>query len=100
MPINPKRSERYEIRGKDIAKISKQQWDNLVIHYEPVWAIGTGKVASPEEAQEVHEMIREWLHDNISKESAEKIRIIYGGSVNEKNFAKLIEKKDVDGFLV
>ena len=68
--------------------------------YEPVWAIGTGKVASPEEAQEVHEMIREWLNDNISKEAAEKTRIIYGGSVNEKNFPKLIEKKDVDGFLV
>lgn len=45
-------------------------------------------------------MIREWLSDNIAKEVAEKARIIYGGSVNEKNFAKLIEKKDVDGFLV
>ena len=65
-----------------------------------MWAIGTGKVASPEEAQEVHEMIREWLNDNISKEVAESTRIIYGGSVNERNFLKLIEKKDVDGFLV
>jgi triosephosphate isomerase len=71
-----------------------------VIHYEPVWATGTGKVASPEEVQEIHEMIREWLNDNISKEIAENTRIIYGGSVNEKNFAKLIEKKDVDGLLV
>jgi len=83
-----------------IDKISKQQWNNIVIHYEPVWAIGTGKVASPEEAQEVHEMIREWLNDNVSKETAENMRIIYGGSVSQKNFAKLIEKKDVDGFLV
>lgn len=45
-------------------------------------------------------MIREWINDNVSKEIAESIRIIYGGSVNEKNFLKLIEKKDVDGLLV
>ena len=71
-----------------------------MIHYEPVWATGTGKVASPEEAQEVHEMLREWINDNISKETGEKVRIIYGGSVNEANFKKLVAQKDVDGLLV
>ena len=83
-----------------IDKISAQQWDHLVIHYEPVWAIGTGKVPSPEEIQEVHEMMREWVADNVSREVADKIRIIYGGSVNEKNYAKIIEKKDVDGLVL
>lgn len=54
-------------------------WDNIVIAYEPVWAIGTGKVASPEQAQEVHAAIRDWLQKNVSAEVASKTRIIYGG---------------------
>ena len=54
-------------------------WDNIVIAYEPVWAIGTGKVASPEQAQEVHVAVRDWLAKNVSAEVASKTRIIYGG---------------------
>lgn len=54
-------------------------WDNIVIAYEPVWAIGTGKVASPEQAQEVHIALRDWLKNNVSAEVASKTRIIYGG---------------------
>lgn len=54
-------------------------WDNIVIAYEPVWAIGTGKVASPEQAQEVHAAVRNWLSKNVSAEVASKTRIIYGG---------------------
>lgn len=54
-------------------------WDNVVIAYEPVWAIGTGKVASPEQAQEVHVAVRDWLTKNVSAEVASKTRIIYGG---------------------
>jgi hypothetical protein len=54
-------------------------WDNIVIAYEPVWAIGTGKVASPEQAQEVHVALRDWLKNNVSAEVASKTRIIYGG---------------------
>lgn len=57
-------------------------WDNIVIAYEPVWAIGTGKVASPLQAQEVHEAIRDWLKKNVSEEVASKTRIIYGGKLN------------------
>lgn len=54
-------------------------WDNVVIAYEPVWAIGTGKVATPEQAQEVHVAVRDWLTKNVSAEVASKTRIIYGG---------------------
>ncbi|CAB4321149.1 unnamed protein product [Prunus armeniaca] len=75
-------------------------WDNIVIAYEPVWAIGTGKVASPEQAQEVHVAVRDWLKKNVSPEVASKTRIIYGGSVNGGNSAELAKKEDIDGFLV
>lgn len=83
-----------------IEKEIKGNWSDVVIAYEPVWAIGTGKVASPEQAQEVHGDIRKWLAENVSKEVAEKTRIQYGGSVNEKNCKDLSKKPDIDGFLV
>lgn len=75
-------------------------WDNVVIAYEPVWAIGTGKVASPQQAQEVHVAVRDWLKKNVSAEVASKTRIIYGGSVNGGNCAELAKEEDIDGFLV
>ncbi|KAK1352323.1 Triosephosphate isomerase [Heracleum sosnowskyi] len=75
-------------------------WDNVVVAYEPVWAIGTGKVASPQQAQEVHKVVRDWLSKNVSAEVASKTRIIYGGSVNGGNCAELAKEEDIDGFLV
>ncbi|XP_062092672.1 triosephosphate isomerase, cytosolic [Humulus lupulus] len=75
-------------------------WDDVVLAYEPVWAIGTGKVASPAQAQEVHTELRKWLQANISAEVAASTRIIYGGSVNGANCRELAAKPDVDGFLV
>jgi len=75
-------------------------WDNIVIAYEPVWAIGTGKVATPLQAQEVHVAVRDWLKKNVSAEVASKTRIIYGGSVNGGNCAELAKQEDIDGFLV
>ncbi|TVU10174.1 hypothetical protein EJB05_43685 [Eragrostis curvula] len=75
-------------------------WADVVIAYEPVWAIGTGKVASPEQAQEVHAAVRDWLKTNVSPEVASSVRIIYGGSVNAGNCADLAKKEDIDGFLV
>lgn len=75
-------------------------WKKIVIAYEPIWAIGTGKVATSQQAQEVHEAIRAWLKKEIGEEAAEETRIIYGGSVNEKNCKELATQKDVDGFLV
>ena len=77
-----------------------EDWSNIVIAYEPVWAIGTGVTASPEQAQEAHDSVRGWLRSNVSSEAAEKTRILYGGSVTEKNAADLITRPDIDGFLV
>ena len=77
-----------------------KDWSNIVIAYEPVWAIGTGKVATTQQAQEVHAEIRKWLAKTISKEAAEATRIIYGGSVSEKNCKELAKEGDIDGFLV
>ncbi|KAL2508372.1 Triosephosphate isomerase [Forsythia ovata] len=75
-------------------------WSNIVLAYEPVWAIGTGKVATPSQAQDVHSELRKWLHDNIGAEVAASTRIIYGGSVNGANCKELAAQPDVDGFLV
>ncbi|KAF4383677.1 hypothetical protein F8388_014177 [Cannabis sativa] len=78
-------------------------WDNIVIAYEPVWAIGTGKVASPEQAQEVHAALRDWLKNNVSAENLLMIPTISTlvlGSVNGGNSAELAKKEDIDGFLV
>ncbi|GIY32350.1 triosephosphate isomerase [Caerostris extrusa] len=75
-------------------------WKKVVIAYEPVWAIGTGKQPSPEQAQEVHEQLRKWLAENVSADVAKTTRIIYGGSVTASNCKELAKKPDVDGFLV
>lgn len=75
-------------------------WENVVVAYEPVWAIGTGKVATPAQAQEVHFELRKWLAKNVSGEVSAITRIIYGGSVNGANSKELAGQPDVDGFLV
>ena len=77
-----------------------QDWSKIVVAYEPVWAIGTGKVATTEQAQEVHKAIREWIGKELGQDTADKTRIIYGGSVSEKNCGDLAKEKDIDGFLV
>jgi triosephosphate isomerase len=77
-----------------------EDWTNIVIAYEPVWAIGTGKTATPEIAQETHAQIREWLAKNVSAQARDSVRILYGGSVTDKNAAELISQRDIDGFLV
>ncbi|KAF2438584.1 Triosephosphate isomerase [Karstenula rhodostoma CBS 690.94] len=95
--------------GKTIEVVTNQlkavadkvkDWSKIVIAYEPIWAIGTGKVATTEQAQEVHAAIREWLKKEVSSEAAEKTRILYGGSVTEKNSSELAKQADIDGFLV
>ncbi|KAF3910923.1 hypothetical protein ABW20_dc0109339 [Dactylellina cionopaga] len=75
-------------------------WSKIVVAYEPVWAIGTGKVATTEQAEEAHEGIRKWLADKVSTETAEATRILYGGSVTENNCKELSKQPDIDGFLV
>nr|CAG4648835.1 EOG090X0BSC [Polyphemus pediculus] len=83
-----------------VDKIPADKWDHVVIAYEPVWAIGTGKTASPQQAQEVHGKLRQWLADNVSAEVAKKTRIIYGGSVTADNCRELAKEGDIDGSLV
>jgi glyceraldehyde 3-phosphate dehydrogenase len=75
-------------------------WKRVVIAYEPVWAIGTGKVATPQQAQDVHAAIRTWLSNNVGASIASDVRIIYGGSVTGKSAPDLSSKSDIDGFLV
>ena len=72
----------------------------LVIAYEPVWAIGTGAVATPAQAQEVHAELRSWLRTNVGAAAAEATRIIYGGSVTPASARELALQPDVDGFLI
>lgn len=76
------------------------RWKNIVVAYEPVWAIGTGKVATKEQAQEVHAKLRQWLASKVSDAVAQSVRIIYGGSVTGDNCQDLIKQADIDGFLV
>lgn len=73
---------------------------NVVLAYEPVWAIGTGKTATPDQAQEVHKALRCWFADNVNTEVASGIRIQYGGSVTAANAKELASQPDIDGFLV
>jgi len=79
---------------------SVSDWNKIVIAYEPIWAIGTGKTATPEIAQEVCAFIRNHIKENVSETVASSVRIQYGGSVNAKNAASLISQPDIDGFLV
>ena len=72
----------------------------IVLAYEPVWAIGTGKTATPEQAEEVHAMIRTWLGELYGKDVAEQIRIQYGGSVKPANAKELLSQPNIDGALV
>jgi len=77
-----------------------RDWDRVVIAYEPVWAIGTGKVATPDQAQEAHAAIRGFLAEACGPDVAQRVRIQYGGSASPSNCAELISKPDIDGFLV
>ncbi len=77
-----------------------KDWSKVVLAYEPVWAIGTGKTATPQQAQEVHEKLRSWLKTHVSEPVSQSTRIIYGGSVTGANCKDLASQGDVDGFLV
>lgn len=83
-----------------LAGLSAEQVAGIVIAYEPVWAIGTGKVATPEQAQEVHADLRNLLTEGYNPEVAAAVRIQYGGSVKPDNAAELLAQPDIDGALV
>lgn len=80
--------------------VTAEQMKNVVIAYEPVWAIGTGKTATPEQAQEVHAFIRGLLTELYNEEVANEVTVQYGGSMNDANAAELIAQQDIDGGLV
>ncbi|HRE04853.1 MAG TPA: triose-phosphate isomerase [Opitutaceae bacterium] len=80
--------------------VSKDQLTSIVVAYEPVWAIGTGKVATTEQAQEVHAFIRSLLAKSFGEAVAEKVRILYGGSMKPANAPELLGQKDIDGGLI
>lgn len=91
-----------EVCERQMAAVAKTvtDWSKVVVAYEPVWAIGTGKVATPEQAQEVHDAVRSWMSKNVSPAVASATRILYGGSVSPTNCDELATKPDIDGFLV
>jgi triosephosphate isomerase len=85
---------------KGLAGISKKDMDRVVIAYEPIWAIGTGKVATPEVAQSVHKTCRSILEVMYDQETADSVRILYGGSVAPDSVDSLMAMPDIDGALV
>ena len=102
-------SERKEGKAEDVVKgqlnrvlqeLKGDLSDQLVIAYEPVWAIGTGETATPDQAQEMHKFIRSLLKEHFGDEISEKIRILYGGSMKPENAEELLSQKDVDGGLI
>lgn len=80
--------------------LTENEWANVAIAYEPVWAIGTGLTATPEMAQETHADIRKWMADNVSPAVAKAIRIQYGGSMKGANAKELLAQPDIDGGLI
>jgi triosephosphate isomerase len=92
------RKLRHQVQT-DLAGVGQDQLPEIVIAYEPIWAIGTGKTATPEQAQEAIAFVRALVGDR-DRAAAERVRILYGGSVNAKNAAELLGRRDVDGALV
>ena len=85
---------------KALFHLPQQAWTSIILAYEPVWAIGTGETATPEQAQEIHAFIRKIVADKYGKAVADDLSILYGGSCNAKNAASLFANPDVDGGLI
>ena len=85
---------------KGLFHLDTAQFQKVIIAYEPIWAIGTGETASPEQAQEMHAAIRSMIEDKYGKDLAESISILYGGSVKPSNAKEIFSQQDVDGGLV
>ncbi|MBT6157557.1 MAG: triose-phosphate isomerase [Planctomycetaceae bacterium] len=83
-----------------LKNVDERAMENVVIAYEPVWAIGTGKTASPDQAESAHDHLRKWLANRYNSEVADRTRILYGGSVKPENASELLGQPNVDGALV
>ena len=90
----------YNQLSQSVLKLTPDQTRDLIVAYEPVWAIGTGETASPEQAQHMHAFIRKSLRDTFGDDIADRTPILYGGSVKPSNASELFAKADVDGGLV
>jgi len=90
----------YQQLAGGLNRLTHHDLLRIILAYEPVWAIGTGRTASPEVAQEVHRSIRGWVAANFGDESARQVRILYGGSVKPDNISELMRQPDIDGGLV
>jgi triosephosphate isomerase len=94
----------FEVLEKQLTRglkdFTKEEILRLIIAYEPVWAIGTGRTATPQQAQEAHRFIRDFIERQYDKEASSKMRIQYGGSVKPDNIANLMAEEDIDGALV
>jgi triosephosphate isomerase len=91
------------VRGQlegGLRDLTASDLDRIIIAYEPVWAIGTGRTATPEQAQEMHAFVRRVFADRFSQEAASRLRVLYGGSVKPDNIEGLMKQPDVDGALV
>ncbi|XP_072131640.1 triosephosphate isomerase-like [Mobula birostris] len=93
-------TEKVVFQQTKVVAANVKDWSKVVLAYEPVWAIGTGKTATPQQAQEIHEKMRKWLKENVGEKVATSVRIIYGGSVTGATCKELAGMPDVDGFLV
>ncbi len=80
--------------------LREKDWKHIILAYEPVWAIGTGETASPEQAQEMHKLIRKLIAENYNQSIANDVSILYGGSVKPTNAKEIFSKEDVDGGLI
>jgi triosephosphate isomerase len=89
----------YQLRDA-LFHLNKNDWNNIVLAYEPVWAIGTGETATPDQAQEIHQFVRELIAKVYGSTVADSISILYGGSVKPDNAKEIFSKPDVDGGLI
>ena len=86
--------------SESLFHLSSSEWDNIILAYEPIWAIGTGETASSDQVQEMHSFIRNFIAQKYSNELAQKISILYGGSVKPNNAKEIFSMTDVDGGLI
>ena len=99
-----KKGKHFEVVKSQIKNalfhLNSEQWHKIILAYEPVWAIGTGETATPEQAQEMHAFIRELIAERYTSDVAEEVSILYGGSVKPDNAKEIFSKEDVDGGLI
>lgn len=97
-------NEHFEVVNKQIANalfhLEASSWKNIILAYEPVWAIGTGETATPDQVQEMHAFIRNTIKDEYNEEVADRLTILYGGSVKPNNAKEIFSNEDVDGGLI